>query len=358
MATRPLHRRSTSQNSNDPGGSRPRPSRRRVWIPIAEHGGSGGAVRILTWHVHGAYLRSLLAVEHDWLVPVRPGRPPHFAGLPDDGPSWPTNVREVDAEALDGVDADVVLFQHHAEWDAREQLLPAHLLQRPQIFVEHDPPFRGSPTDSVHPVAGEEGVTLVHVTSYNALMWDSGAAPTATIAHGVPDLGARWTGDLPRGLSVVNNLRRRGRRLGADVFDAAARHVPLDLVGMGARELAPQDLPDVEAGYRFLFNPIRYTSLGMAVCEAMMLGMPVVALATTEHATAVRDGVTGFVSADVEVLVERMHELLADHALAARLGAAAREHARAHWGIERFAADWTDVLEAAVARRHPAALTA
>jgi glycosyltransferase involved in cell wall biosynthesis len=127
---------------------------------------------------------------------------------------------------------------------------------------------------------------------------------------------------------------------------------------MGARELPPQDLPDVEARYRFLFNPIRYTSLGMAVCEAMMLGMPVVALATTEHATAVRDGVSGFVSADVDVLVERMRELLADRALAARLGEAAREHARAHWNLQRFAADWTQVLEAAAARRAPPAVTA
>lgn len=310
-------------------------------------------MRILTWHVHGAYLRSLLSVEHEWLVPVRPGRPAHFAGLPDDGPPWPMHVREVDAEALADLDADVVLFQHHDEWQARERLLPAHLLERPHVFVEHDPPFRGSPTDTLHPVGEREDVTLVHVTAYNALMWDSGLAPTATVPHGVPDLGARWTGSVARGISVVNHLRRRGRRLGADVFDAAAARVPLDLVGMGARELPPQDLPDVEARYRFLFNPIRYTSLGMAVCEAMMLGMPVVALATTEHASAIRDGVTGFVSSDVDVLIEGMRELLADHALAQRLGAAAREHARAHWNLKRFAADWTEVLEAAAAQRHP-----
>lgn len=320
-------------------------------------------MRILTWHVHGAYLRSLLAVEHEWLVPVRPGRPPHFAGLPDDGPPWPGHVREVDADALDTVAADVVLFQHHDEWRARDRLLTRPLQEAAQVFLEHDPPFRGSPTDSLHPAAraddgGAPPDALVHVTAYNALMWDSGSVPAVTIAHGVPDLGARWTGELARGLSVVNHLRRRGRRLGADVFDAAARRVALDLVGMGARELPPQDLSDVEARYRFLFNPIRYTSLGMAVCEAMMLGMPVVALATTEHATAVRDGVSGFVSADVDVLVERMRELLADRALAARLGETAREHALAHWNLQRFAADWTQVLEAAAARRAPPAVTA
>ncbi len=303
-------------------------------------------MRILTWHVHGAYLRSLLHVEHEWLVPVLPGRPPHFAGLPDDGPPWPPNAREVDADEVPALDIDVVLFQHHDEWAARERLLSPRQLAGPRVFLEHDPPFRGPPTDSRHPV-DDPAVTLVHVTAYNALMWDVGAQPTVTIAHGVPDLGHRWTGELARGLSVVNHLRRRGRRLGADVFDRAAAAVPLDLVGMGARELAPQALPDVEARYRFLFNPIRYTSLGMAVCEAMMLGMPVVALATTEHATAIRDGVTGHVSADVDVLVERMRELLADRRRAAALGEAARAHALEHWSLDRFADDWTRVLEGA-----------
>jgi glycosyltransferase involved in cell wall biosynthesis len=304
-------------------------------------------MRILTWHVHGAYLRSLLSVEHEWLVPVAPGRPPHGAGLPDDGPPWPANVREVDAADLAQTEVDVVLFQHHAEWDARHELLSPAQLAGPRVFVEHDPPFRGPVTDARHPATEDPGVTLVHVTAYNALMWDSGELRTAVIDHGVPDLGARWTGELPRGISVVNNLARRGRRLGADVFARAAQAVPLDLVGMGADELAPQDLPAFEARYRFLFNPIRYTSLGMAVCEAMMLGMPVVALATTEHAVAVGDGIGGYVSTDVDELIERMRQLIADPALAARLGEGARARALQRYGLGRFAERWTEVLESA-----------
>jgi hypothetical protein len=317
-------------------------------------------MRILTWHVHGAYLRSLLHVEHEWLIPVRSGRPSQFAGLPSDGPPWPANAREIAAQDVPATPVDVVLFQHRDQWRQRADLLSAEQLAGPLVVLEHDPPFAGSPTDTRHPVADdpEPGVTLVHVTPYNALMWDAGDLPTATIEHGVPDLGPRWTGELKRGITVVNHLERRGRRLGADVFARAAARVPLDLVGMGApRELAPQDLPAVEARYRFLFNPIRYTSLGMAVCEAMMLGMPVVALATTEHAVAVRDGVCGYASTDVDELVERMRELLADRALAARLGEGARARALERYGIERFAAAWTDLLETAAARprRAPAA---
>lgn len=303
-------------------------------------------MRILTWHVHGAYLRSLMTVEHEWIVPVRPGRPAHYAGLPTDGPPWPANVREVDADDVPELDVDVVLFQHHREWDERHALLSAGQLAGPRVFVEHDPPFQGSPTDTRHPV-DDPDVLLVHVTPYNALMWDAGPLETVTIQHGVPDLGPLWTGELDRGVTVVNNMARRGRRLGADVFARAAARVPLDLIGMGARELPPQDLPAFEARYRFFFNPIRYTSLGMAVCEAMMLGMPVIALATTEHAVSVRDGVAGHCSADVDELIERMHELLADRRRAAELGAGARAHALERFSLERFAREWTAALEGA-----------
>lgn len=307
-------------------------------------------MRILTWHVHGAYLRSLLSVEHEWLIPVDRQRSPHRSGLPTDGPPWPANAREVPIEAVRDADVDVVLFQHRLEWGQRADLLSPAQLAGPKVFVEHDPPFEGPATDTSHPATEDATVTLVHVTPYNALMWDSGANPTSTIRHGVPDHGHRWTGALDRGLSVVNHLERRGRRLGADVFARAAAEVPLELVGMGAaREIKPQELPDFSAPYRFLFNPIRYTSLGMAVCEAMMLGMPIVALATTEHAVAVRDGVCGHTSNDVGELVERMRELLADRRRAAALGEAARAHALERFSLERFAREWTDVLERAVA---------
>lgn len=310
-------------------------------------------MRVLTWHVHGAYLRSLLAVEHDWIVPVKPGRPPGYAGLPMDGPPWPRNVREVPAEHVRDELVDVVVFQDRRNWEHdQHEILSDAQRAGPRIHVEHDPPFHGSPVDSRHPV-DDAGVLLVHVTPYNRLMWDSGSTPTALIEHGVPDTGVRWTGELERGIVVVNHLARRGRRLGADVLARARDRagLALDLVGMGAEEagglgeVKPERLPAFEARYRFFFNPIRYTSLGLAVCEAMMIGMPMVALATTQHAMTVVNGVSGYVDTDEDVLHERMRELLADRDLAARLGEGARAAARERFGLERFAADWTRALE-------------
>ena len=75
------------------------------------------------------------------------------------------------------------------------------------------------------------------------------------------------------------------------------------------------------ADYRFYFHPVRYTSLGLSLCEAMTVGVPVVGLATTELPTVIDDGVNGVIDTDPDRLVDAMRALLDDPALARRLGA-------------------------------------
>jgi glycosyltransferase involved in cell wall biosynthesis len=130
------------------------------------------------------------------------------------------------------------------------------------------------------------------------------------------------------------------------VFDRARAEVPIDLHGMGSEdgngigEVPLREVPALAAKYRFFFNPIRYTSLGLAVCEAMMLGMPVVGLATTEQSVVLRDGETGFVDTDLDRLIVGMRALLDDRALAERMGAAARGRARDLFDLGRFVLEW------------------
>ena len=307
-------------------------------------------MRVLTWHVHGSYLHYLSHAPHEFYVPVREGRPPRYPGLPEGGFPWRPNLHEIPAEQVAGADFDAVLFQHRENWHTDQHELLSDAQRRgPRIYLEHDPP-RASPFEERHPV-DDGDVLVVHVTPFNELMYDT-AAPTRVIEHGVvvPD-GVRWTGELDRGIVVVNNIAKRGRRLGADVLPrVAGAGVPLDLVGMDAEaadglgEVRPDELAAFQTRYRFFFNPIRWTSLGLAVCEAMMLGMPMVVLATGEHAVAVQDGVSGIVDTSVPRLVDGMKALLADRGEAARLGAAARERALERYGIERFAREWDEAI--------------
>jgi glycosyltransferase involved in cell wall biosynthesis len=307
-------------------------------------------MRVLTWHVHGSYLHYLSHAPHDFFVPAREGRPPRYSGLPEGGFPWRPNLHEIAADDVARESFDVVLFQHRDNWAVdQHELLSDGQRRGPRIYLEHDPP-RASPFEEVHPV-DDPGVLVVHVTPFNDLMYDT-RVPTRVVEHGVvvPD-GVRWTGELDRGIVVVNNIARRGRRLGLDIVERVkGEGVPLDLVGMDAEaagglgEVRPDELAAFQTRYRFFFNPIRWTSLGLAVCEAMMLGMPMVVLATGEHAVAVENGVSGVVDTSVPRLVEAMRALLADRGEAERLGKGARERALERYGIDRFAEDWDEVI--------------
>jgi glycosyltransferase involved in cell wall biosynthesis len=306
-------------------------------------------LRIFTWHVHGNYLWYLSQVNHDFYLPVGAGGRPGYNGR---GTSFPfgANVHEVPLDAVKEQLFDVILFQHRQHYlTDQHEILSAEQRLLPRIYIEHDPPLN-HPTDSRHPVE-DAAVLVVHVTPFNHLMWDNGDVPTRVIDHGVfvPD-EARYSGALARGIVVVNNLGRRGRRLGPDIYRHVAEQVPLDLVGMNSEEMGglgevlPMDLARFECRYRFFFNPIRYTSLGLAVCEAMMLGMPIIGLKTTEMATAIENGVSGFVDTDVGRLVEPMRRLLAKPDEARQLGEAARRYALERFNIRRFVSDWEEMF--------------
>jgi glycosyltransferase involved in cell wall biosynthesis len=119
-----------------------------------------------------------------------------------------------------------------------------------------------------------------------------------------------------------------------------------ELGGLG--EIPNPDLPAFTARYRFFFNPIRYTSMGLSVCEALMAGLPVVGLATTEMAVNIPNDVAGYVHTDVDFLIRQMRRLLEDRVLANRLSVGAREAALRQFNIERFKQDWLDTLDRAV----------
>jgi glycosyltransferase involved in cell wall biosynthesis len=307
------------------------------------------SLKVLTWHVHGNYLYYLSHIPHElWLV-TDAQRSPHHSGRSGTLP-WHANVHEVPVDQVRHGDFDVVLFQSRAAWEDEQHRILSPAQQRgPRIYLEHDPPQQ-HPTDTPHWMDDPE-VLLVHVTPFNALMWDSGHVPVRVIEHGVRLLReVRWRGDLARGLVAVNNIDRRGRRLGADVYRAAALQVPLTLVGLGSERcggegaVANDQLPERMAAHRFFFNPIRYTSLGLAVIEAMMVGAPVVALATTDLAGVIRHGDTGLTDTRLERLIEGMRQLLHDPAQARRIGEAGRRLAAERFSIDRFVRDWDAAL--------------
>jgi Glycosyl transferases group 1 len=321
-------------------------------------------VRILLWHVHGSWTTAFVQGPHEYVVPVLPDRSADGRGRAQTW-DWPASVVERTPDELRDEAFDVVLLQRPHElhdlcaaWTGRRPGCDV-----PAIYVEHNAP-QGRIADMRHPAADRPDLLIAHVTNFNALFWDGGTTPARVIEHGVVDPGHRYTGAVPRAGVVINEARRRGRVTGTDLLCGFERAgVPIDLFGMDAAALGGiEDLPqhrlhDELARRRCYLHPIRWTSLGLSLIEAMHLGMPVVALAATEAPEAIPPQ-AGVVSTRVEVLARAARAFLDDPDLARAAGDAARAHALERFGLDRFLADWDDLLEEVTAGAHRAGLGA
>ncbi|MFE8948875.1 glycosyltransferase [Streptomyces sp. NPDC007856] len=316
-------------------------------------------MNILVWHVHGSWLTAFVQGPHTYLVPVTDDRGPDGLGRAVTW-DWPESVQERTQKQLWDCDIDLMVLQRPHEldlalrWTGRRPGVDV-----PAVYVEHNSPDE-SPEGQLHPLAAQSAIPVVHVTHFNRLMWDNGQAPTEVVEHGIIDPGHRWTGTERRAAVVVNDPVRRGRTTGTDLLPRFARSAPLDVFGMRTEGLADhlglppercrtRDLPQHElhremARCRLYLHPVRWTSLGLSLLEAMFLGMPVVALDTTEVREAIPEG-AGVVSNRLDVLEDAVRALIADPGLARRTGTAARAAAQARYGERRFLDDWERLIK-------------
>lgn len=310
----------------------------------------GRPLRVLTWHIHGSYLFYLTQTPVEFYLPVKAGKHEGYGGSSGTLP-WGINVHDVPAEKVKDLELDCILFQSKKNYlEDQFEILSEQQRALPKIFLEHDPP-REVPTDTRH-VVDDPGMLLVHVTHFNNLMWDNNNTPSKVIEHGVliPE-NIRYSGELEKGIVVINGIVKRGRRLGLDVFRKIQKEVPVDIIGMGSEEVgglgevANTKVAAFASRYRFFFNPIRYTSLGLSVCEAMMAGMPVVGLATTEMPVTIVNDVSGYIHTDIDYLIDKMKLLLRDPEKARVLGEGARETAMKKFNIDRFKEEWLRTFE-------------
>ncbi|WP_432511424.1 glycosyltransferase [Kineococcus sp. SYSU DK001] len=316
-------------------------------------------MRILVWHVHGSWTTAFVQGRHTYLLPVDDERGPDGRGRARTW-DWPAGAQEVPVADLREAEFDVVLLQRPHELELVERWTgrrPGRDV--PAVYVEHDAP-RGGAADSVHPLADQDAVPLVHVTQFNRTYWDNGRARTRVLDHGVVDPGYRYTGSSESLAVVVNEPVRRRRVAGTDLVLDLADELPVALYGMGVTELAGvknlsvyEDLPQARmhellGTHRVYLHPYRWTSLGLSLIEAMMIGMPVLGLPATAAPEAV-PAAAGVLSSDPDVLRATARRWLADPEEARLRGLAAREHALRAFGIERFLTDVDALLAEVVA---------
>jgi hypothetical protein len=318
-------------------------------------------MNILLWHVHGSWTTSFVHGKHRYLIPATPDRGPYGLGRARTY-TWPESAAEVSPEQLRTADVDVVILQRPEEIDLAEQWLgrrPGRDL--PAVYVEHNTPKDGQVPDSRHPMADRDDLLVAHVTAFNELFWDTGTTRTTVVDHGIVAPTTAWTGELDRLAVVINEPVRRWRVTGTDLLPRFAEIAPLDVFGMRVAGLAehlglpadrltshddvPQHRMHAElARRRAYLHLCRWTSLGLSLIEAMTMGMPVVALATTDAVMAVPAGANAL-STRVDTLLTAAARFVAEPQWAREAGAEARAAARERYGLDRFLTDWDRLLE-------------
>ncbi len=312
-------------------------------------------MRILLWYAHGSYVNALVRGPHRY---VFLDRDPSGAGIPQPTMPWPAGIEITSVADVRAERPDLVIIQRLEEIDFCQRELgfePGRDV--PAIFLEHNTPGDRVPSTR-HPLADAEHWLIAHVTRFNSLMWDCGSTPTTFVAHGVPDPGPLYQGDLPRAGFVANEPVRRFRPSGADLIPAVAGSAGVDAYGMAGDQLRDRlpgvdlrwvgnfalgELHELLARDRLYLHLTRWTSLGLSLLEAMHLSMPVVVLGTTEAATLPPE--IGAVSTDLGHLRQRVAALIADPDEARRCGQVARAVALERYGLPRFLTDWDQTYE-------------
>jgi glycosyltransferase involved in cell wall biosynthesis len=184
------------------------------------------------------------------------------------------------------------------------------------------------------------------LVSIGRITWDKGILPMIDVLARLKNRTAVLEAIGPSKPRILKKLHDHARRRG--VADRYFTPGPV------VNDEVPKRLAGAAA---FLFPSTHAEGLGKVVLEAMAAGVPVVAYRLPVLEGLIEDGVTGFLVPirSVDAMTERVDQLLADPALAARMGAAARLKLEREFRPEVMTAKWKllfdEVAAEAAARR-------
>ncbi len=195
----------------------------------------------------------------------------------------------------------------------------------------------------------------VHVVAVSALKARSWRLPANIIPFAVsPETYLPWSGQVPAGIRVANQIHQKARVLRFDLHEAAFAGLPVRLVGHnpGIDGAAPSeswdDLKLLLSRHRFFVHtadPEMEDGYNMATLEAMAAGLPV--LGNVHPSSPIEHGVSGFLSDDPKELRGYAELLLADQELAGRMGQAARLLVTQRFPMEDFVDRFHKAIETA-----------
>ena len=253
------------------------------------------------------------------------------------------------------------------------------------VSTKHnDDPFRTGPFRHVERLVTRRAAKVICITSslarFNVEQVGLPASKVTVIHYGLDRLPDPWGPpggpELPGDARVLLAVSRLERQKGLDVaIEALARirprhpHVVLLVLGQGSLEADLREqaralgveaavhlgwrVGDVAAWLRrseLLVHPARWEGFGLALLEAMLAGLPVVASDVSSVPEIVVDGETGTLVPpdDPAALATALDALLSDGALRTAYGRAGLERAHREFSVERMAEQTERVYREAV----------
>jgi glycosyltransferase involved in cell wall biosynthesis len=251
------------------------------------------------------------------------------------------------------------------------------------VSTKHnDDPFRAGAFRFVERALARRAARIIAITEslarFQVERVGLPARKVEVIHYGLDDLPQAWGGNPPDpvspGTPVLLCVCRLEPQKGVDVAIRALREIPgaqLVVLGEGpqrgeleqlARELdlavyLPGRVPDVAAWLRradLLVHPVRWEGFGLALLEAMLASLPIVATKVSSIPEIVVDGETGLLVPpdDPGALAAAVNRVLADPS---DYGDRGRERARNDFSIAKMADRTLAVYETALNRTGPRA---
>jgi glycosyltransferase involved in cell wall biosynthesis len=242
------------------------------------------------------------------------------------------------------------------------------------VSTKHnDDPFRLGPFRHVERLTARRTRRVICITAalarFNVERVGLPANKVSVVHYGLDELPAAWGPPggptLPAQCRVLLAVSRLEQQKGMDVAIEALGRVRerhpgavLVVLGLGSQEGALRALAETlglsDAVYlagsvgdvadwlrraELFVHPARWEGFGLALLEAMLAGLPVVASAVSSIPEIVVDGVTGLLVPpdDVSRLTEAIGALLDDPTMARSFGEAGLERARASFSVATMA---------------------
>jgi len=253
---------------------------------------------------------------------------------------------------VNGIDFDMILSQSKfGQFQFAKQM--QQIFKLPLISLEHTLPIPTWPEQQLREMRAMTGDQNVFISKFSARRW--GIFPHAVIKHCV-DTELFAPGSKEResvALSVVNDYQARDYCCNFGGWERITKDFPVKLVGSSPDSTfskAAESVDELVLAYQrssIFLNTSTVSPVPTSLLEAMACGCAVVTTATCMIPEIVKNGVNGFISNDENELRGYIQKLIAEPALARKLGEAARATVLADFGVDVFVNNWNAVFDAA-----------